>query len=107
MGVGVATTDAFRNVIVHPGHYYIGADSADSHIQLVAGKGLAVDVNVADKEIIFHNKNCLECLSREEILNIESPETGKIVAVKENQTIAALAVFNGLSWCRVNFDSTL
>ena len=41
MGAGVASTDAFRNIIVHPGHHYIGADSTDSAVQLTAGSAEA------------------------------------------------------------------
>jgi hypothetical protein len=107
MGVGVASADAFRNIIVHPGHHYIGADSTDSAVQLTAGFGIDLEVDVHSKEIIFHGTNCLKCLSKEEILGIENPQLGQLIAVKQDDTISALAVYNGLNWSKVDLISTL
>jgi hypothetical protein len=107
MGVGVASADAFRNIIVHPGHHYIGADSTDSFVQLKAGRGVDLAVDVGSKEITFYGTNCLECLSKDQILAIENPQQGQIVAVKEGHNITALAVFNGLNWSKVELGSAL
>ena len=49
MGAGVASADAFRNIIVHPGHHYIGADSTDSAVQLTAGSGIDLEVDIHSK----------------------------------------------------------
>ena len=107
MGAGVASADAFRNIVVHPGHHYIGADSTDSAVQLTAGSGIDLEVDVHRKEIIFHGTNCLKCLSKEEILGIENPQLGQLVAVKHNGSISALAVYNGINWSKVDLISTL
>ena len=107
MGAGVASADAFRNIVVHPGHHYIGADSTDSAVQLTAGSGIDLEVDVHRKEIIFHGTNCLKCLSKEEILGIENPKLGQLIAIKHNDTISALAVFNGVNWSKVDLTSTL
>ena len=107
MGAGVASADAFRNIVVHPGHHYIGADSTDSAVQLTAGSGIDLEVDVHRKEIIFHGTNCLKCLSKEEILGIENPQLGQLFAVKQNGSISALAVYNGINWSKVDLISTL
>ena len=107
MGAGVASADAFRNIIVHPGHHYIGADSTDSAVQLTAGSGIDLEVDVHRKEIIFHGTNCLKCLSKEEILGIENPQLGQLIAVRQNDSISALAVYNGTNWSKVDLISIL
>ena len=107
MGAGVASADAFRNIVVHPGHHYISADSTDSAVQLTAGSCIDLEVDVHRKEIIFHGTNCLKCLSKDEILGIENPQLGQLFAIKHDDTISALAVYNGINWSKVDLISTL
>lgn len=107
MGVGVATADAFRSLIIQPGHYHVGADSPDSALCFRAGQGIDIDLDYSQREIVFSNNNILPVLSRESILQLENPALGQIVAVNENGQVSALAIFNGSQWSKVNLDSAL
>ena len=99
MGVGVATTDAFRHVIIQPGHYYIGADSPDSSLQIRAGAGISIQHDIEQQEIVFSNTGKIACLSRQEIR--------QIVAVIDNGLVESMAVYTGNTWRKIDLGSTL
>lgn len=107
MGVGVATTDAFRHVIIQPGHHYIGADSPDSSLQIRAGAGISIQHDTEQQEIVFANTGQLTCLSREEILQIKEPQQGQIVAVIDQGVVESMAVYTGNTWRKIDLRSTL
>jgi hypothetical protein len=107
MGVGVATTDAFRHVIIQPGHYYIGADSPDSSLQIRAGAGISIQHDIEQQEIVFSNTGKIACLSRQEILEIKEPPQGQIVAVIDNGIVESMAVYTGNTWRKIDLGSTL
>ena len=107
MGVGVATTDAFRHVIIQPWHYYIGADSPDSSLQIRAGAGISIQHDIEQQEIVFSNTGKIACLSRQEILEIKEPTPGQIVAVIDNGLVESMAVYTGNTWRKIDLGSTL
>lgn len=107
MGVGVATTDAFRHVIIQPGHHYIGADRPDSSLHVRAGAGIAIQHDIEQQEIVFSTTGTVACLSRKEILELKEPAQGQIVAVIDNGLIDSMAIYTGNAWRKVDLGSTL
>jgi len=107
MGVGVATTDAFRHIIIQPGHHYIGADRPDSSLHIRAGAGIAIQHDIEQQEIVFSNTGKLDCLSREEILQIKDPQQGQIVAVIDNGIVESTAIYTGNTWRQCPLGSPL
>jgi hypothetical protein len=107
MGIGVAVADAFRTVIVQPGHYHINADSADSAVELCQGQGIKLEVDPEHNRITIQNSNILPCFTIADLKDIQDPVLGQIVAVKDQDGIGALAVFDGRLWRGVALGSAL
>lgn len=107
MGIGVAVSDAFRTVIVQPGHYHINADSADSAVELCQGNGIKLEVDPENKKITIQNSNVLPCFTVAELKAIKDPILGQVVAVKDQDGIGVLAVFDGRMWRGVALGSAL
>lgn len=107
MGVGVATTDAFRHIIIQPGHHYIGADRPDSSLHIRAGSGISIQHDIEQQEIVFASTGKLDCLSREEILQIKEPLQGQIVAVISDGLIGSIAIYTGNTWRQCPLGSPL
>lgn len=107
MGIGVAVADAFRTVVVQPGHYHISADSADSAIELCQGHGISLNVDPELKKITIQNSNILPSLTVAQVKELQDPVIGQIVAVKDHDGVGALAVYDGKMWRGVALGSAL